>query len=283
MPFLPMIELLQPAWEGGYAVPAFGAWNAESMQTILRAAHEMRAPVVLMSGPGEFPVLGPQAMADCARAVAKPFDVPVALHLDHGETMDQVRACLSAGYGSVMLDLSARPFDENVAGLREAVALAHPKGITVEGEIGAIGRVSDETMEGAATTTLTEPDDAARYVEATGVDALAVSIGNAHGIYTALPRFDFERLAVIGKAVDVPLVLHGGSSTPEADLRRAISLGMAKVNVASEICRGFRDALAERWASDTTTWMPCTLADAVAALNPIVRRWCTLCGAEGKA
>jgi tagatose 1,6-diphosphate aldolase GatY/KbaY len=283
MRFIPMHELLQPAWQAQYAVPAFCAWNAEMMETILQVATELRAPVILMNGPGEFPLNPPDTMGLLARAVAEKYNVPAALHLDHGDSPAQVQACLNAGYTSVMLDYSTRPFEENVAALQAVVALARPRGVTVEGEIGSVGKVDDSTVEGSKASTLTDPVEALRYAELTGVDALAVSIGNAHGIYTRLPVFDFDRLAKIRKAVGVPLVLHGGSGTQPEYIQRAVRLGMAKINVASELCKAFRDVYAEEHANGKTGWLPTILGATKAKMAEVMARWFKLAGAAGKA
>jgi tagatose 1,6-diphosphate aldolase GatY/KbaY len=283
MKFLPMSELLLPAWKNGFAVPAFCAWNAEVTETILQVATELEAPVILMSGPGEFPLNLPDTMGRISRAVAEKYNVPAALHLDHGDSPEVVAACLDAGYTSVMLDYSTRPFDENVAALKAVVAKAHPRGVTVEGEIGSVGKVDDSTIEGGKSSTLTDPAEAARYAELTGVDALAVSIGNAHGIYTKLPVFDFERLERIRRAVGVPLVLHGGSGTQPEYIRRAISLGMAKVNVASEICKAYRDAYAEQHAPGRGGWLPTLLGATKPAIARVAERWFKLTGAASRA
>jgi tagatose 1,6-diphosphate aldolase GatY/KbaY len=278
-----MHQLLRPAYEGRYAVPSFCAWNAEVTETILQVASDLRAPVILMSGPGEFPLNSPETLARISRVIAQDYDVPVALHLDHGDSPALVQTCLKAGYTSVMLDYSTRPFDENVAALKEVAAMAHPLGMTVEGEIGSVGRVDDSTVEGGHGSTLTDPAQAARYAELTGVDALAVSIGNAHGIYTKLPVFDFERLEQIRRAVPVPLVLHGGSGTQPEYIRKAVALGMAKINVASELCKAFRDTYAEQHAGGKTGWLPTVLGAARPAIAKVVERWIKLAGAAGKA
>ena len=283
MNFIPMDDLLRPAWRGQYAVPAFCAWNAEVAEVILQVAADLEAPVILMSGPGEFPLNPPDTLARICRAVAQKYPGPAALHLDHGDSPELVQQCIEAGYTSVMLDYSTRPFAENVAALKAVVALAHPRGVTVEGEIGSVGRVDAVSVEGGKTSTLTEPAEAARYAELTGVDALAVSIGNAHGIYTRLPVFDFERLEAIRRSVPVPLVLHGGSGTQPEYLHRAVSLGMAKVNIASELCQAFRDGYAEEHASGRNVWLPTALGAIKPAIARVVERWLTLCGAKGKA
>jgi tagatose 1,6-diphosphate aldolase GatY/KbaY len=279
---VPMHELLQPAWKVGYAVPSFCAWNAEVAETVLQVATELKAPVILMSGPGEFALNSPDTLARIAKTLIQKYPVRAALHLDHGDSPGMVAECIRAGFTSVMLDYSLRPFEENVAALKEVARKARPKGITVEGEIGNVGKVDDVTIEGGESSTLTEPADAARYAELTGVDALAVSIGNAHGIYTRLPVFDFERLEKIRQAVPVPLVLHGGSGTQPEYIRRAISLGMAKINVASELCKAFRDTYAAEHANKVG-WLPSSLAAAKKPMAEVIAKWFKLTGAAGKA
>ena len=153
----------------------------------------------------------------------------------------------------------------------------------MEGELGHVGKADTVTMESEGDSTLTLPEDAARYVEETGVDALAVSIGNAHGQYTRLPQFDFARLAEIRSAVRVPLVLHGGSGTPDADLKRAIALGMAKVNVATDLTVAMRQGLKAELALAQPRWLPHSLNLAVEGVVPTVERWFHLTGAAGRA
>ncbi len=278
-----MHQLLRPAYADGYAVPSFCAWNAEVTETILQVASDLKAPVILMSGPGEFPLNPPDTLAQITRAIAGKYPVPAALHLDHGDSPALVEDCLAAGYTSVMLDYSTRPFAENAAALQAVVARARPRQVTVEGEIGSVGKVDQSTVEGGDGSTLTDPAEAARYVELTGVDALAVSIGNAHGIYTKLPVFDFDRLEKIRRAVPVPLVLHGGSGTQPEYIRRAVALGMVKINVASELCQAFRDAYAGQHANGRTGWLPTMLGAAKPAIAKVVEKWIKLAGAAGKA
>jgi len=278
-----MSALLRQAREGGHAVPAFCTWNAETVQTVLTVASDLRAPVIIMNGPIEFTLLPPRDMAAVAHALAKRFNLPAALHLDHGDSFTQVQACLDSGYTSVMLDYSNRPFAENVAAMQQVVAMARPRGATVEGELGHVGRVGDATPEGTGAGNLTDPDQAAAFVAETGIDALAVAIGNAHGQYTRLPQLDFDRLAAIRDAVAVPLVLHGGSGTPEQDLRRAISLGIAKVNVATELITAVRDSLLTQWRAEQNLWAPAAQALAMQALAPVVEKWIRLTSAAGAA
>ncbi len=283
MKFMPMSELLLRAASGGYAVPSFCAWSAESMEVVLRTAADLKAPVILMNGPGEFGVLSPLEQGAVAHALVERFEVQAALHLDHGDSLAQVESCLAANYSSVMLDFSTRPFAENIDALRTVVSMARPRGVTVEGELGLIGQVDQVSVEGGKHSTLTDPTMAAEFVEKTGIDALAVSIGNAHGMYTTLPKLDLELLAKLKAATGIPLVLHGGSGTPEGDLRRAISLGIAKVNVASELMKAVRESLQEQWSAGKNLWLPMAQAESIKAIAPVLEKWFRVTGAIGQA
>jgi len=283
MNFLPMSVLLQEALAGGYAIPAFCVWNAETIEAVLQTAQALKAPVIIMSGPAEFGLLPPSRMAAVARTIAENCNVRAALHLDHGDSQEVVDSCLDAGYTSVMLDYSRRPYAENAGALKQVVTKAHSRGVTVEGELGKVGQVDQATVEGGVSAALTDPDTAARFVEETGIDALAVAIGNAHGIYTVLPQLDFDRLAGIHAAVSIPLVLHGGSGTPEPDLQRAISLGIAKVNVASELVKAQRSCLLEQWGESRNLWVPVAQTLAIKAMIPVLEKWLRITGAAGRS
>lgn len=278
-----MADLVGAAHKRGYAVPAFCAWNAEVTEAVLAAAQKLRAPVILMSGPGEFPALGPASMAAVAYAIKERYDTPAALHLDHGDSLDMVGQCVAARYTSVMLDFSARPFDENVEALRQVVGLARPRGITVEGEIGRIGKADDSSAEGGLASAYTDPEQAAEYVRRTGVDVLAVSVGNKHGFYRGEPHLEFDLLSKLRDSVPVPLVMHGGTGIPEKDIRRSVQLGIAKVNVASELIHGFRSSLTTQWQEGRNLWTPIALGEAAAGLAPIIEKWLRVTGAAGKA
>lgn len=285
MKFRTAKELIEKAEKEGYAVCAFCTWNAEIMNIVLKTAQEMNSPVMIMGGPSEFALLPPVQAAATANAIAQSYNVPAALHYDHGDSIDVLKDCLDAGFTSVMLDLSKLSFDDNIQGLKEAVELAKPFGATVEGELGSVGRIDDGYREGAVASKLTDPANAKQYVEETGVDMLAVSIGNVHGIYTSLPKFDFDRLREIHETVNIPLVLHGGSTTPEPDIKQSIELGIRKINVASELIKCVRDSLLEQWQQDPqrNPWVPSALAEAVNGIPDILRRWMRMVGSEGMA
>jgi ketose-bisphosphate aldolase len=278
-----MADPVGRAFREGYAVPAFCAWNAEVMRVILQTAARLSAPVILMHARPDFTLLPPAMMAEVTRVVAKRFDVPAVLHLDHGDTPELARECIAAGYTSVMLDYSARPFEENAEALRAVAALAQPLGISVEGEIGHVGKADESAVEGGAVSALTDPRDAAEYVRRSNVDLLAVSIGNKHGFYRGEPRIEFGLLAELHAAVKVPLVMHGGTGIPEKDIRRSVELGISKVNVASELVHAFRSSFNAQWEGGGNPWVPFALGVAVAGLEKIVEKWIRITGAEGKA
>jgi ketose-bisphosphate aldolase len=281
MGFVAMSELTGPAFRMGYAVPSFCAWNAEVM--VLQTAERLHAPVILMQGPGEFPVMSPASMAAVAMALVRRSDVPASLHLDHGDSPEMVQECIDAGYTSVMLDYSLRPFEENVKALEDVVRIARPKGITVEGEIGRVGKADESSVEAGAISALTDPAAAVEYARRTGVDLLAVSIGNKHGFYQGEPKLDFELLAEIHRTVPIPLVMHGGTGIPKRDIQRSIGLGIAKVNVASELVHGLRGSLTAQWAQGMNLWSPLAVAEARKIMEPVVEKWIRITGAAGKA
>ncbi len=283
MGFVAMNELTGLAFQKGHAVPSFCAWNAETMEVILRTATRLHAPVILMQGPGEFPVMSPMSMAAVARAIEDRYDAPASLHLDHGDSLAMVSDCIEAGYTSLMLDFSARPFAENVEGLKRVVEMAHPRGITVEGEIGRVGQADESTAEGGGWSALTDPDVAVEYARQTGVDLLAVSIGNKHGFYRGEPKLDFHLLKELHRRVPVPLVMHGGTGIPEKDIQRSIELGIAKVNIASELVHGTRVSLTSQWEAKRNLWTPLAIGEALGGLEGIVERWIRVVGADGKA
>lgn len=218
-----------------YAVPAFDCVGDVMVRTILETAESLRSPVILMGLHSDLTGHGMRYLASLVRAVADFHAVPIALHLDHSTDLELVRTAIELGFTSVMVDGSCLPFEENVALSRAAVDLAHPHGVSVEGELGHVGGM-DLEAKGCADSVLTEPDEVARFVEQTQVDALAVSIGTAHGVYTSLPNLSIDRLAELNATSPVPLVLHGGSGTPEDQLQAAVRNGICKVNLYAD-CR----------------------------------------------
>ncbi|WCB94969.1 Fructose-bisphosphate aldolase [Baekduia alba] len=258
------------------AVIGFNIYNLEQGIGVVRAAERERVPVLLQAGSSAFRYAGRAPLARLALALAAETSAPVGVHLDHATDVDEIRACLDLGYGSVMYDGSALALDDNIATTRAVVAAAHARGAWVEGELAGIAGDEDEST-GAGAGALTEPAAAARFVAETGVDALAVAIGNVHGIPAAPVALDLGRLARIADAVDVPLVLHGASGLPEDEVRAAIGLGVAKLNVNTELRRALRASLLATAAAPPP-------GDAVEGwLGPVVEATCAAATAKLRA
>ena len=227
-------EVLTRARAGHYAVPAFDCMEDVMVRAILETADSRRSPVVMMVLAPDLAGNGMAYVPGLVRAVADYHPVPVVLHLDHADNLDLVRAAVERGFTSVMIDGSALEFAENVRLTRAAVELAAARGVSVEAELGHVGG-SDLECTVHRESVLTEPDEVARFVRETGVDALAVSIGTSHGVYRSLPHLNIERLRDLDEASPVPLVLHGGSGTPDDQIRNAVRHGISKLNIYADL------------------------------------------------
>lgn len=227
-------DVLRPAQQGHYAVGLFNTTDTDMLQAAIEAAEEMRAPIIIGTAEVLLPYGELQLIAPSVIAAAKRARVPVVVHYDHGLTFDRCMEALRLGFSSVMYDASAKPYAQNIQETREIVHIAHAFGATVEGEIGHVGSADGSDPAGEDRyTTLQEATD---YLRDTGVDALAIAIGTAHGAYKTAPKLSFDRLAQIRAAVDAPLVLHGGSGLSDDDFRRAVQGGIAKVNIFTDLC-----------------------------------------------
>ncbi|MDE1187694.1 MAG: tagatose-bisphosphate aldolase subunit KbaY [Pantoea sp.] len=235
--------LLQDAQARGYAVPAFNIHNAETIQAILDVCKEMQSPVILAGTPGTFKHIAFKEIFALCEAYSASYGLPLALHLDHHETLEDIGNKVAAGVRSAMIDGSHVPFADNVRLTREVVNFCHRHDCSVEAELGRLGGVEDDMAVSDESAFLTDPDEARQFIEQTGVDSLAVAIGTAHGLYTQTPKIDFDRLAKIQQRVDIPLVLHGASDVPDDYVRRAIGLGVCKVNIATELKIAFAGAV----------------------------------------
>lgn len=247
-------DVLCAAQAGGYAVPAFDCVEDVMVRTILETCAQLRCPAILMGLPGpDLEGNGWFYVPGLVRAVADRHAIPVVLHLDHATELDDIRRAVDIGYTSVMIDGSRLLFAANVRLTRAAVEIAHPHGISVEAELGHVGGSDVENTQ-FAVSVLTEPTEARLFVEETGVEALAVSIGTAHGIYRQLPKLNITRLNEIRAATNVPLVLHGGSGTPVDQLQEAVRHGVTKLNIYADnriaMCRGLKEAAAAQTRPD---------------------------------
>lgn len=247
MPLATLREVLQIAERTNSAIPGFNIDNIEIPEAIMEAAEEEQCPVILTIGQGAIQAGGLRHLPDVVRRIAESSDLPVVMHLDHGASYEQVITCLRAGFTSVMYDGSHHPFAENVQESAAVVRAAHAVGVSVECELGAISGVEDGISH--QTANLVDLDEVRRFIEVVDCDALAVGIGNAHGIYKGTPNLDFQRLEACRKLGAPPLVLHGGSGIPEDMIKKAISLGIRKINVATEVRLAFMEGLEEALAT----------------------------------
>jgi fructose-bisphosphate aldolase class II len=284
MVFVTNNELLSKAEKEGYAVGAFNTNNLEITLAIVEAASQERSPVILAVSPSAMEYAGVAYLSAIAKVASESVDVPVSLHLDHGTSMEHVEAALDHGFSSVMIDGSKLPFEENLGLTRKVVELADAKGASTEGELGRLVGVEDTVSVSEREASMTDPDQAAEFVERTGVDALAVAIGNAHGWYKGRPDLDFDRLRVIKSKVSTFLVLHGASGIPDDMIREAGSIGVDKINIDTEVRDAFRQAVAGFVAANPDVIDPRKiLMPAREAMREVVARKMRLFGSAGKA
>lgn len=232
-------EILLDAHKKGYAVGAFNVNNMEIVQAIIEAAKETNSPVILQASQGGLKYAGVEYIAAMAKVAAESAKVPVAIHLDHGTDFVQIMKCIRNGFTSVMIDGSKYPLEENIAITKKVVEIAHAVGVSVEAELGKIGGTEDDITVDERDATFTDPDEAERFVKETGVDYLAIAIGTAHGPYKGEPKLDFDRLKVIKERLNMPIVLHGSSGVPEESIKKAVSLGVNKINIDTDIRMAF--------------------------------------------
>ncbi|WP_284984414.1 ketose-bisphosphate aldolase [Arthrobacter sp. efr-133-TYG-118] len=243
--------ILDVANQNNFAIPAFNISDWAMFLGVMDISEEKEAPVIIAIHPDEVAHITTDLIA-AIRVRAHRSSVPVAIHWDHGGTYEQIITAIQAGFTSVMIDASMLPFEENVALTRKVVEAAHAVGIQVEGELGTIGANDSYGESGAAEIIYTNVDDAVRFVEETGVDSLAIAIGTSHGLYPAEknPELRHDLLEQIKAAVGIPLVLHGGSGNPDAELARAVSLGINKINISSDIKVSYHNRMREILGTD---------------------------------
>ena len=237
MPLVSMLDLLRPAHQRGYAVGAFDIPTLEFLEGIVQAAETLNSPAILAVAEVHYEFLDIRNISHIIRKVAERSPIPMALHLDHGLSFETVVGAVQHGFTSVMIDASAEPYEKNVEMTREVVRVAHAAGCTVEAELGHVGgQEQGQTTESVADRSLfTDVEQAVEFVRRTGCDCLAVAIGSVHGRYKGAPQLDFDRLRQLRQALDVPLVLHGGSGISDEDFRRLAREGVSKVNIYTQM------------------------------------------------
>ncbi|AKG74807.1 class II fructose-bisphosphate aldolase [Salinicoccus halodurans] len=235
MPLVSMKDMLNKARKEGYAVGQYNVNNLEFAQGILMATQEENAPVILGVSEGAARYMsGMKTVVKMIEALIEDLDitVPVAIHLDHGSSYEKCVEAIEAGFTSVMIDASHGPFEENIATTKKVVEYAHPKGVSVEAELGVVGGQEDDVI--ADGVIYADPEECRELVERTGIDCLAPALGSVHGPYKGEPNLGFKEMEEIGNQSDIPLVLHGGTGIPTHDIQKAISYGTAKINVNTE-------------------------------------------------
>lgn len=277
-----MREMLAQAKAGSYAIGFFNAVNMEMARAIMETAEAMRAPVMVGTAELLLPTTPLERVAEYLIPLAKKVSVPVAVHFDHGLTFDQCMKALRIGFSSIMYDCSTEPYEENLRRVAEMVKICHAMGATVEGELGHVG---DNEGEGKLTNPsdfYTDPRVAEDFVKRTGVDALAVAVGNAHGDYKFPPKLDFDRITTISEITGIPLVLHGGSGLSDSDFREAARRGICKVNIFTDLDKAGRagmEAGLKAGANSISGLIPYEIE----AMRAVVREKITLFGSANRA
>ena len=284
-----MKEMLADAKAKHYAIPAFDISNYEMMKAVLDVCEEERSPALLMGLGVDLGGKGLPLITSMVRAASDFYTIPVCFHLDHATDLESIKAAVDAGFSSVMFDGSVLPFDENAKKTKEVVAFAHKKGITVEAELGHVGNAmvgneNDSVKNEDPEDTLTLPDEVVRFVDITDVDALAIAIGTAHGVYLKTPTLRIDRLDEITAVCDRPLVLHGGSGTPDDQMKMAILHGITKINIFSDVVGALNSGLKAKLNSiqNPSTWPAFVFEDARAAMREAVRSKIRAFGSFGR-
>ncbi|WP_343247232.1 class II fructose-bisphosphate aldolase [Diplocloster hominis] len=276
-------KLLKDADQGGYAVPMFNYTDLWDQMAVIEAAMELHAPIMFASIPKTVHTISPEILGAVGTVQMKKAASPIIHHLDHAKTAELCMAAIDNGYPSVMIDASDQDLETNIAAVKRVVEYAHPRGVFVEGEIGRIkGRDYEAAYEGD--DFLARVDDALRLVQETGVDSLAIGIGTAHGFYDGKPEINFKRLEEMKEAIAVPLVLHGGTGIPEEDVKKAIRLGINKVNIGTQIRYTYmRSACRLIQEKGPVTHTIDIMTEAKKEIKEVAKTWIRICMADGKA
>ncbi len=281
--YVNMKYILDAASRDGYAVMAVNSVNMEMARAVIEAAEEEHSPIIVQFGVGQMKKLAhPDQMVPMIIAMAEKATVPVCLNLDHGPSFEAEVDAIQRGFSNVMIDASSLPYEENVRRTRQVVDLAHGKGISVEAELGHVGQAADG--DGKTSDMYTNVEQAVQFVKETGVDALAVAIGTAHGKYPAgyVPVLDFNRLAELKAALKMPLVLHGGSGSGEENIRKAVAGGINKINVCTDAFHAAEVAMKAAWEENPNLNYMEICAVAEAAVKQFVKDYIRVIGSNNR-
>ena len=276
-------ELLLKAQKGNYAVGEFNVEDMEMVKAVIEAAEAMNSPVIIQTTPSTVKYAGVNMYSAMVKQEAERADVPVALHLDHGNSFELAAQAFRAGYTSIMIDGSHGSLEENIEVSRKVVEMCHASQIPVEAELGKVGGKEDD-LDGGEDNPYTDPDQAAEFAVVTGIDSLAVAIGTAHGIYKGTPKLDLERLSSIRAKVSVPLVLHGTSGVPDETVKECVRRGICKVNYATDLRIAFTKGVRETLNNDADMIDPKKYGAAgLKKVKEYVMDKIKVCGSENKA
>ncbi len=275
------VDLLRHAEMHSYAVGAFNVINLEFLDGILEAAEEMRSPVILNIAEAHFPYINIEQITPAIQYMAENACVPVVLNLDHGLSVETVVRAIRCGFSAVMFDASKKSLEENIAETKLVVRVAHAVGVSVEAELGRVGGAEGGGRARARREYFTHPDEAERFVIETGVDALAVAVGNAHGFYEGNPELDFDLIQTLKKRTGVPLVLHGGSGVSDEDFRQAVSLGIRKINFFTEMSKVACDHVRELLGSSEDLLLHDLVLEIRRRVRDVVRERLDVFGSAG--
>ncbi len=276
-----MNDILLAAKDGGYGVGFFNAVNVEMARAVIETAEELRAPVMVGTAEVLLPTMGLERVAEYLVPMAKKASVPVCVHYDHGLTFEKCMEALKLGFSSVMYDCSTASYEENVEKVAEMVKICHAMGVTVEGELGHVGDNEGAGKLKNPSDYFTDPDTASDFAARTGVDSLAIAVGNAHGDYAFPPQLDFGRIREISEKTNLPLVLHGGSGLSDDDFRKAVRLGVAKVNIFTDIDKAGKSGIEAGIAAGEKSMMG-LIPYEIAKMKEVVKEKIVLFGSEGK-
>lgn len=284
-----MKEMLADAREKHYAIPAFDISNYEMMRAVLETCEQERSPALLMGLGVDLKGKGMPLMAAMVREASNHFHIPVCFHLDHATEMGLIKEAIDAGFSSVMYDGSVLDFENNAKNTAEVTKYAHSRGISVEAELGHVGNASVGSISETGTDTdpgesLTVPEEVVKFVEMTDVDALAVAIGTAHGVYKKTPALRIDRLDEITAVCDRPLVLHGGSGTPDEQMQNAIRHGITKINIFSDVVAAMNKGLKDKLnaVENPAAWPFLVFEDARVMMQEVVRNKLRTFGSAGR-
>ena len=279
------VNLLQVARDNQFAVPAFNISDFAMMKGIFEVSEETSSPLIIAIHPEEVKHVGEAFLPSVIHQAVR-SSVPVAIHWDHGASYEEALKAIQLGFTSVMIDKSLVPFEENVAITKRVVEAAHAVGLSVEAELGTIGKADDEAEAGTEYIVYTDPEDAVRFVQETGVDSLAVAIGTCHGLYPdwMKPEIKIDLLEQIEAKVSIPLVLHGGSGNPDEEIAKSVTRGIAKINISSDIKVAYHGKMRELLANDPKLREPNSIQpDCIKAMKAAAAHKIELFNATGKA